>query len=401
MENLMPQEVLELFDLYNENNFKLYLVGGSLRDLLSERQIMDYDFTTDALPSETKSILKEAKIIDIGKEFGTLKIFYKGFEFEITPFRKESEYDHRKPGKVSFGIRLKEDLERRDFTINALAWSPRENMVDYFNGKEDLDRKIIRAIGDPKKRFKEDVLRLLRGVRFAAKEGFSFEKNTFLAIKEMSGDLKYISRERILEEFTKIITGENPAKGIRLLEETDILKFLFPRSSKLKRYTFNHPEDLSLQLTLLLEALYKDVQLQKEHLYRYPYPKELRRQVLFLLEHKRDVLLDQPYFIRKNRAEFGNENMERLIRFKENTGENLSLYKKSLQDVLKEKPCLSIKNLAVSGKDLINIGIPPGPLIGKSLEFLFDEVLKDPSKNKKEILLRLVTTPPYNQRFFE
>ena len=93
--------------------------------------------------------------------------------------------------------------------------------------------------------------------------------------------------------------------------------------------------------------------------------------------------------------------MERLIRFKENTGENLSLYKKSLQDVLKEKPCLSIKNLAVSGKDLINIGIPPGPLIGKSLEFLFDEVLKDPSKNKKEILLRLVTTPPYNQRFFE
>ena len=136
------KEITKLFLLYKKQNKKIYLVGGCLRDLLLGKDISDYDFATDALPEESKRILHEAHIIDIGKKFGTLKVFLQDFEFEITPFRKEADYDHRKPGTVSFGADLKEDLKRRDFTINALAWSPEENIIDYFEGKKDLEDRI-------------------------------------------------------------------------------------------------------------------------------------------------------------------------------------------------------------------------------------------------------------------
>lgn len=391
MDILRNKEITKLFQLYTKQNKKIYLVGGSLRDLLLGKEISDYDFATDALPEETKKILKEACIIDIGKKFGTLKIFLKDFEFEITPFRKETNYDHRKPGEVSFGVDLKEDLQRRDFTINALAWSPEENIIDYFAGKKDLENKIIRAIGNPQERFEEDALRILRAIRFATMKGFRIEANTMDAIKKQYTDLQYISKERIIDEFIKIITGENPIKGMELLEEMGIMEFIFPEHYK-GNYALLKSSDFSIQLTVLLNEIYKDKDHQKKHLYNYPYPKNIRRKVLFLLENRDFPLINDPYRIRKNISELRLENILALLIFKELLGENTQDYRKALEEVQKENPCLSIKELAVDGKDLIRNNIPKGPLLGKYLELLLEEVLQTPSYNTKEKLLEILKT---------
>lgn len=387
MENLIPEEVFEIFELYKKENHKIYLVGGSLRDLLSGKSITDYDFTTDALSEESKRILKEAKIIDIGKAFGTIKVFYKGFECEITPFRQESEYDHRRPGNVSFGVSLKEDLKRRDFTINALAWSPEGNIIDYFNGREDLDKKVLRAIGDPEERFKEDALRLLRAIRFASKKGFKIEKKTFLALKKMHLDLQYISKERITEEFIRIISGETPDKGISLLEKSGILEFLFPDSLQEKSFSLDSFKNLPLRLAALLDALYPDLHSQKNHLYSYPYSNKTRTEVLFLLHHRNDSLCENLYAIRKDRCKYGDDSLNTLIEYKEALGEDLFLYKNNLKKTSGD--CCSKRDLAIKGGDLIRIGIPKGPSIGTYLDYLLEEVLKDPRKNKKDILLNI------------
>lgn len=385
------KEITKLFLLYKKQNKKIYLVGGCLRDLLLGKDISDYDFATDALPEESKRILHEAHIIDIGKKFGTLKVFLHDFEFEITPFRKESDYDHRKPGTVSFGADLKEDLKRRDFTINALAWSPEENIIDYFNGKKDLEEKTIRAIGNPKERFEEDALRILRAIRFGTMKGFDIEKSTIDAVKKQYTDLQYISKERILDELTKIMTGEDPVKGMELLEETGIMEFIFPYHNK-GNYSLLKSKDIIIQTAILLHEIYGDRTLQKKHLSDYPYSKETRRKVLFLLENKDLPLLTDPYEIRKNIAKSGTENIFKLLDFKEMLDLDIQNYRNALDKDLKENPCLSIKDLAVDGKDLIRENIPKGPLLGKYLELLLEEVLKNPSYNTKEKLLEILGT---------
>ena len=256
-----------------ENGFKAYRVGGCLRDELLNLEVHDVDITTNARPDQIKEVFKDYKTIDIGRKFGTIIVIDQNHQYEITTMRKESAYrDKRHPEEIDFTSDIREDLKRRDFTINAMAQGHGE-LVDLFSGKKDLSNKIVRAVGNPKVRIKEDVLRSLRAVRFATTLDFDIDYDLKKAIKANAKAINYISKERIREEINKILLAKKPQRGIRLLDELDLLEEIFPEVHKTKgfdQHSSFHADDLyehSLAvlnktpsiLEVRMAALYHDV----------------------------------------------------------------------------------------------------------------------------------------------
>ncbi|MBQ1447427.1 MAG: CCA tRNA nucleotidyltransferase, partial [Solobacterium sp.] len=208
----LPAEILRLIGKLNEAGYEAYAVGGCVRDALLKRPTHDYDLTTDALPEEIHRIFQNEHIIDTGIKHGTVTVITGSIPVEITTYRTESAYhDHRHPDRVSFTRSLKEDCARRDFTINAMAYHPETGIVDWFHGMNDLQAKVIRSVNDPRERFNEDALRILRAVRFAAQLGFRIEEKTAQAVLDMKQDLQYISAERIEAELQKLLLSDSPA----------------------------------------------------------------------------------------------------------------------------------------------------------------------------------------------
>ena len=200
----LPKNVKFIIDKFKENGFESYAVGGCVRDSLINRKVNDWDITTNAKPEDTINIFK--KTVPTGIKHGTVTVILDKENFEVTTYRVDGEYkDGRHPEKVQFVSELKEDLSRRDFTINAMAYNEEKGLIDYFKGKEDLNKKIIKAVGNPDKRFEEDALRMLRAIRFAAQLNFFIEPSTKEGIKNLSGNIKNVSIERIRVEFDKII----------------------------------------------------------------------------------------------------------------------------------------------------------------------------------------------------
>ena len=225
----LPPFVRNIIKVFNQSGFQIYLVGGIVRDHFLGIENNDFDFTTNALPKDVKRLFPRA--FPASLKHGTMVIHdEKGVNYEITTFRKDGEYlDHRHPEKVTFTHDLSEDVSRRDFTINALVYDFREQMIlDYHEGISDLKRKIVQTIGDPQKRFVEDALRMLRACRFCAKLDFELAKETELAIKENRHLINNISKERIRDELIKTICSPNPIKGMELLRETGLLEIILP-----------------------------------------------------------------------------------------------------------------------------------------------------------------------------
>ena len=211
----LNKQVKTVLSLLNENGYEAYLVGGAVRNILLKRKIEDYDVTTDADPNAIRMLFNNYRTYDIGKKHGTITVLIDSEKIEITPFRREDEYsDHRHPDKVEFTGNLKDDLKRRDFTINAMCLDRNGDLVDYFGGLEDLNNKLIRCIGDPNTRFNEDALRILRAIRFKVKLGFEIEKETDKAVFECKDLLNYISAERKKEELLKILNTKDGFKAI-------------------------------------------------------------------------------------------------------------------------------------------------------------------------------------------
>ena len=231
----LPKEIVDILDKLEKNSFEAYAVGGCARDILLKKEPRDWDITTIAKPEQIQKIFPDSFYEN---KFGTVTVKTKNKnktlkEIEITTFRTEQKYtDKRHPDKISFTDNLKNDLSRRDFTINALSINKNEETIDFFDGKNDLKNKIIRAVGDPKKRFSEDALRMLRAIRLAIELNFEIEKETFKAIKENSHLLQMIAKERIRDEFIKMIMSENPEKAIKLLEESNLLEYIIPELKK-------------------------------------------------------------------------------------------------------------------------------------------------------------------------
>ncbi len=432
IEEKISKEVYEVSNKLEQNNFSSYLVGGSIRDILMNNQVSDYDLATNAVPEDLKKIFPNA--ILFGEKFGTIMLVISNKRIEITTLRSESEYnDNRHPAKVSFIDDINEDLKRRDFTINALAFDLiNSKLIDIFGGKEDLQHKIIRAVGDPDERFKEDALRLLRAVRFSLKLDFVVEENTYNSIKKNASLIEYISKERIRDELMKIILEENSSKGIEILRDTELLKYIIPEllvcvgveQNKFHSLdVYDHlllsmdKADKRVKLVALLHDIGKPQTKDGEHFFghervgsdiarriltRLHFPKNDINLISKLIElhlfHYEENWSDSAVrrFLRKVEDDNTLELLFLLREADENGNpissydfDNLAQLKDRINKIKNQDRYLSLKDLNISGDDLIKLGYNRDKSLGDTLKFLLDVIIEDPSMNNKEKLLSL------------
>lgn len=428
---LNKEEVLARLE---KAGYESYLVGGFVRDRIMGRASSDVDIATKARPNQIEEVFKDLKIIDVGKNFGTIRVIGHGQEYEITTFRKDFSYkDKRRPGQVVFADEIESDLERRDFTINAMALRNNE-LIDPFGGQNDIKEKIIRAVGNPHERISEDYLRALRAVRFAANLGFDIERNLEEAIKKNSKNLAYISVERQAAELDKILIGPDPARGIRLLGKLGLLGEIFPEVKEMVGFDQHSPHhyldcfDHSLKvlegtppdLVTRLGALFHDTgkpatffldeecngrffghqkisqEIAEKRLKYLKYPKKTIEDVGILIGRHMDS--SNPYTeksVARLLRRIGEDNLRRLFDLQEadilaTVHDDISNIEKGrilLKEILERKPVLSRKDLAINGKDLIGLGFEQGPLLGEILKEIERRVFEENLTNDRKTLL--------------
>jgi len=453
-----PKEVEQIIKKMEEESFEAYVVGGCVRDFLCGKKPNDWDVTTDAKPKKIRKIFPKSFYEN---KFGTVTAQTQSQdptlkEIEITTFRIEEKYtDMRHPDEIKFTKILEEDLKRRDFTVNAMALkkeSGRWKVIDYFGGQQDLKDKIIRAVGNPEERFKEDALRLMRAIRFATTLnqsklgseqalGWQIEPKTFTAIKENSGLLNFISKERVRDELSKIIMSKNAAEGIELLRKTELLKYIIPEilegygigQNKHHIYevyehslrSLNYAAKEGFSQTVRIAALFHDIGKPRTKRGEGPdstfYGHEVAgaKMTLKILERlrfsKKEIekiaKLVRYHLFYYNTDEVGESSVRRLIRQvgPENMGELLQVrmadrigsgvpkaepYKlRHLKYIIEKvsRDPISVKMLKVSGNDIMEVlGIKPGPKIGMVLDIMLGEVLENPEKNEAEYLRKKI-----------
>ncbi len=435
MKIALPEKVDHIINTLMDAGFEAYAVGGCVRDSILGKEPQDWDITTSAKPEEVKKIFR--KTIDTGIAHGTVTVMLEREGFEVTTYRIDGKYeDSRHPKEVTFTPNLLEDLKRRDFTINAMAYNNRNGLVDAFDGIGDLKKKIIRCVGNPLERFDEDALRMMRAVRFAAQLGFAIEAETIEAIKKLAPTLEKISAERIQAELVKLLISDHPQK-MRTLYETGITAVMLPEFDAMMKtaqknphhmYTVgehtivalqNVPKDKVLRLAMLLHDVAKPVCKSEDengihHFYNHPKcGSEMAYAILRRLKFDNDTTDkvcnlvkwhdDNPPVTAKNirramvrlgieayPAIFAVKRADILAQSEYQREEKLAYvaeYEKCCQEILEKKQCLGLKDLAVSGADLIAAGVKPGPKLGEILKQMLDVVLEEPEKNVKEILM--------------
>lgn len=400
---IIPIEVNQIIKTLNQNGYEAYIVGGCVRDFLLGYEPKDWDITTSALPLEVKNLFRHT--YDTGIKHGTITILLNNKSFEVTTYRIEGDYkDFRHPENVIFTDKINNDLSRRDFTMNSIAYHEKNGFVDPFYGRYDIEKKIIRGVGNADKRFKEDALRMMRAVRFSAQLNFKIEQNTFNAILKNSNLIKNISIERIREEFIKLIISNNPEKII-ILKYSGLLQYFLPEVSNIlkdKYYSIccflkNSNKDISLCFAFLL--YFVDESKHKNIMSRMKFDNKTIKETVIILKYSKYNINTCPYEIRKLISVLGINLFEKLINLKNIIAlsyGNLNCIKKLNNiysiylDIIKNNDCLSIKNLAVNGNTLKDIGIKDGKKIGAVLNYLFENVLKNPENNKENILVDII-----------
>lgn len=427
----------EILFLLEKAGYKSYLVGGCLRDSLLNKESHDVDICTQALPDEILEVFKDYKTIDIGKKFGTIKVIYGDFEYEITTMRKESSYnDKRHPDKVDFTKDIVEDLKRRDFTINAMA-KRKDEIIDPFDGQADLKKKTIRAVGDPVARINEDLLRSLRAVRFATSLDFQIEENLKKAIKNKASSINEISKERIREEINKILLSNKPSRGIRLLDELGLLEFIFPevfRTKGFNQHSTFHKDDVynhslnvldktKANLNIRMAALYHDVGkidtffLDENGEGRFfghqKVSENSLRERLKILKYSNKFIEDTTILVRRhmdNTNTYTKKSVRKLLR---NLGEesllnlfdlqkadvlsttfsdasNIDLGLKILEEVKNDEIPKNRSEIAINGKDLILLGYKEGKDLGNKLKEIENLIYDEKLKNNKDDIIKYI-----------
>lgn len=431
----MPAAVNMIIEVLQQRGYEAFAVGGCVRDSILGRIPDDWDITTSASPYQVKELFQ--RTVDTGLQHGTVTVMVGNTGYEVTTYRIDGEYeDGRHPKEVLFTSNLTEDLKRRDFTINAMAYSQEQGLIDAFGGMDDMQNKIIRCVGDPWKRFGEDALRILRAVRFAAQLGFVIEEKTKQAIVELAPTLVKISAERIQTEMVKLLISDRPQLW-KTVYETGITKIIMPEFDRMMETEQNNPHHIGtvgehtllaltkveknkvLRLTMLLHDLGKyetrttdeqgtdhfyghgkaGEELAKKILRRLKFDNDTIRQVTKLvLWHDYRVTPERkavrravnkvgedlfPLLLKIQRADYQAQSEYR----REEKMQRLSQVEEIYNEILENKECVSLKNLAVTGRDLIHEGMKPGPQLGATLQQLLEVVLEQPEMNEKEKLL--------------
>ena len=431
----IPEKVNKIIHLLQENGYDAYAVGGCVRDSLLGRIPADWDITTSARPLEVKNLFK--RTIDTGLQHGTVTVMMGKEGFEVTTYRIDGEYeDSRHPKEVIFTGKLEEDLKRRDFTINAMAYNDREGLVDVFGGAKDLENQIIRCVGNPSERFTEDALRIMRAVRFSAQLGFSIEEETKRAAGKLAETLKKISAERIHTELVKLLVSPHP-QYLKTAWELGITKVVLPEFDAMMETGQNNPhhcytvgehtlkalESVRADRVLRLAVLFHDMgkpekrstdEMGIDHFYGHQKAsEEIARRILRRLRFDNDTIAAvtklvlwhecpwecNGYSVRKVLCRIGPQLFELLLNMRRADVLAQSTYRRAekleklrqsrelYEEIMERGDCISLKKMAVSGRDLIEAGMKPGKELGETLERLLELVLREPEKNTKEYLL--------------
>ena len=432
----LPLPVARALSVLEAHGYDGYIVGGCVRDSLLGRTPNDWDITTNATPEQMKVCFGDFRVIETGIRHGTLTVIIDGMQLEITTYRNDGEYlDNRHPVQVTFSEHIEDDLSRRDFTVNAMAYHPKRGLVDLFGGKEDLQAKIIRAVGDAKTRFEEDGLRILRAIRFAAVLNFEIEEDTAKAIRDCKNLLSGIAAERIREELCKLICGRGAVRILR--DYIDVIAVFLPelercvgfeQNTKYHCYdVFEHTlqalalcegDDLITRLGILLHDIGKPlcytedaegghfkghapvgVEITKEVLSRLRFDNETMRRMELLVEWHDIPLSAEKKRVKRLLQKLCDEDILRLLEIKRcdrlahapdfrELPPDLALIPSVIDEIRAEDACLSLRTLAINGDDLMVLGIPKGKRIGEILHALLDEVIEERIPNEKKALLQ-------------
>ncbi|MFG6337991.1 MAG: CCA tRNA nucleotidyltransferase [Lachnospiraceae bacterium] len=437
MQIQLPEKVHKIIDTLEEAGFEAYAVGGCVRDSILGREPDDWDITTSAKPEEMKRLFP--RTVDTGIKHGTVTVLLGGEGFEVTTYRIDGTYeDGRHPSEVTFTSNLKEDLLRRDFTINAMAYNERDGLVDLYGGLADIDKQVIRCVGDAVERFEEDALRMLRAVRFSAQLGYRIDEVTGEAVKALAPNLQKISAERIRVELVKLVTSPHP-DYLRTAYELGITAQVLPEfdlcmetPQRHRHHCYDVGEhilhsmlgvepDKVLRLGMLFHDIGKPQTLTVDpdgttHNKRHPLEGEkITRKVMRRLKFDNDttdkvtkLVLYHDYDIAPTEAgvrravnRIGEDIFPMIFTvrradiaaqsdyMREEKLAKVAYIEKLYREVLARRDAVTLKDLAISGNDLIAGGMPPGRQIGETLSALLERVLDDPSLNTREILLKL------------
>lgn len=377
------EEIRFVIERLEAHGFEAYVVGGALRDTLLGRAASDFDVTTSALPSEMQEVFYDQKTIETGLKHGTLTVLVKGSPIEVTTFRIDGEYlDARHPSEVLFTRSLEEDLARRDFTVNAMAYNEAAGLIDLFGGREDLENRRIRAVGEPEKRFSEDALRILRAFRFASKLGFAIEEKTFRAIATCREGLRRVSAERIAAELSGILVGGKATEALALMEKSGVLAMVLPEAVLSAALETLSPE-FEVRLAFLLKDTEQEALSARLHALRLSNQSIHKVTALACLSREELAGTDEPQ-VRRLLAKSG-EYFVPLLEILSAKGAPVGELRRTAERIVARGDCLRVSDLALSGKDLTALGYK-GKEIGDTLDLLLAAVLDDPTLNQKEKL---------------
>lgn len=432
----LPESALAALERLENAGFEAYVVGGCVRDGIMGREISDWDICTSALPEETLDLFSDKKTIPTGLKHGTVTAVYNSLHLEITTYRAEGNYsDSRRPDSVTFGVTLEKDLSRRDFTCNAIAYSPKRGMSDPFGGRQDIENRVIRAVGNAEERFSEDALRIMRALRFSSVLGFSIEKKTAEALRKKKKLLRNIAGERIFEELKKLVCGVNAGAVIR--EFHDVLNIVIPGLSKLNGFDQKSPyhtkdvlghtidvlENIKPEPILRLAALFHDFGkpdkffmgddgrghfyshephgayllgkiwprlkpdsftknrvtnlVRLHHLNITPLPVVVKRRIR---KYGADFIRDVLCLMKADAAAHTSDSAEKRL-------EKINEFDILFEEAIKNDSCCTVSQLAVKGGDIIGLGVHQGRQIGEILDALLTEVIENDLPNEREILL--------------
>lgn len=432
----IPHKVEYIINELQKKGFEAYAVGGCIRDSILGRNPNDWDITTNALPEVIVSTFKHT--IPTGIKHGTITVMLEGEPFEVTTYRIDGEYtDNRHPDGVIFTSRLEEDLSRRDFTINAMAYNYINGLADPFHGMEDLENNVIKTVGNAHERFNEDALRMIRAIRFSCQLGFHINPETFEAIKLNCELIKNVSLERIRDEFTKILLSKKPSQGIENLRLGGLLQYFLPEVLTmfgLDQRNPHHDKDvyyhtlmvvdnteprLALRLSALLHDIAKPLTFSIDekgigHFYDHNTKGvELSEYILRRLRFDNDTIKKvsglvydhmsrydnlKNSTIKKVITRVGESNLEDLFNLQESDVKasappfdfsGIDYMRRKTAQIIEQKQPLSVKDLSLNGSDLIKLGVQPGKLIGEVLQHLLEKVLETPELNNKELLTKM------------